>query len=317
MASVSVSGVVALAVLMSALACAPDGPPRDDAAPATVRSATVAAAALAGTEEARVTPWPAAVPRVDTLPDDAHGRLARRGLAILTATRDSLPAYVGNALRCTSCHLDDGRRRDALPWVGVLARFPQYRTRNAKINQITDRVNDCFERSLAGRPLPDDSEAMRAIVAYFAVLSRGVPHGTRLEGQATPRLTLDAPPDTVAGAQVYAATCARCHGADGAGTAAAPAVWGPASYSVGAGMGRPRTAAAFIRANMPYDQAPGTHTLTPQQAYDVAAYIDGKPRPDFARKAADWPFGGAPVDVPYATAGRTPARDVPVLPRRD
>jgi thiosulfate dehydrogenase len=188
-----------------------------------------------------------------------------------------------------------------------LARFPQYRTRNAMINQISDRINDCFERSLAGAPLPVTSEPMRAIIAYFEVLSRGVPHGTSLEGQATPRLTLDAPPDTAAGAVLYRTTCARCHGADGQGTAAAPAVWGPQSYSVGAGMGRPRTAAAFIRANMPYDQS--APTLTPQQAYDVAAYINAQPRPDFARKAGDWPFGGAPPDVPYRTNAR------PVAPR--
>jgi thiosulfate dehydrogenase len=50
---------------------------------------------------------------------------------------------------------------------------------------------------------------------------------------------------------------------------------------------------------MPYDR-PGT--LTDQQAYDVAAYMNARPRPDFAAKSRDWPLGGAPVDVPYATA---------------
>ena len=47
-------------------------------------------------------------------------------------------------------------------------------------------------------------------------------------------------------------------------------------------MGRLRTAAAFIKFNMPYDN-PGS--LSVQQAFDVAAYINSRPRPDFAGKS--------------------------------
>ena len=246
-----------------------------------------------------IVPWPEAVPSADTLPNTPTARRIKRGLALLTDTRDSLPAHVGNALRCTTCHLEAGRRADALPWVGILSRFPQYRTRNAMVNQIEDRINDCFERSLAGTPLPHDGDAVRDIVAYFRFLSHGVPPGHRVTGQGAPRLTVTEG-DAARGRTVYAANCARCHGADGAGTPIAAPLWGPQSYSIGAGMARPRTAAAFIHRNMPYD-AP---TLTPQQALDVATFVDGQPRPGFARTAGDWPFGGAPGDVPYPTAGR-------------
>jgi len=61
------------------------------------------------------------------------------------ATRDSLPAHVGNRLRCVSCHLEEGRRESG-SWVGVFARYPQYRTRSASIETIEYRVNDCFRR---------------------------------------------------------------------------------------------------------------------------------------------------------------------------
>jgi thiosulfate dehydrogenase len=64
---------------------------------------------------------------------------------------------------------------------------------------------------------------------------------------------------------------------------------------------------------MPFDK-PGT--LTDQQAFDVAAYIDALPRPDSPGKELDWPKGGAPEDVPYVTKGRTPRTVTPVLPRR-
>src|SRR5689334_3354364 len=59
--------------------------------------------------------------------------LADVGRAIVDATRDSLPGFVGNKLRCTSCHLDGGLRQDAIPWTGVYTRFPQYRPRSGRV----------------------------------------------------------------------------------------------------------------------------------------------------------------------------------------
>ena len=43
-------------------------------------------------------------------------------MAILTHTRDSLPTYAPSSLNCTSCHLDEGRRPNAAPLAGVMAR---------------------------------------------------------------------------------------------------------------------------------------------------------------------------------------------------
>jgi thiosulfate dehydrogenase len=77
-----------------------------------------------------------------------------------------------------------------------------------------------------------------------------------------------------------------------------PPLWGPDSYTIGAGMARLRTAASFIRYNMPFD-TPGI--LTDQQAFDVAAYVVSQSRPDFGPKALDWPNGDPPPDVAYPT----------------
>ena len=68
-------------------------------------------------------------------------------------------------------------------------------------------------------------------------------------------------------------------------------------------MARYRTAAQFIVRNMPFDR-PGS--LTPQQALDVARFIDSRPRPDLPGKENDWPTGGRPPDVPYRTRGSSP-----------
>jgi thiosulfate dehydrogenase len=224
------------------------------------------------------------------------GDAVRRGRGLLVATRESLPAHVGNRLRCVSCHLDEGRRESG-SWIGVFAHYPQYRARSATIETIEYRVNDCFRRSMNGAALDPAGRDMTDIVAYLAYLSHGVPveapqPGARLQHWAT--FTAD----TAAGARVFAATCAQCHGPDGSGTAGAPPVWGPASYNIGAGMARVRTAAEFIRRSMPFDQ-PGT--LTDQQAFDVAAYVNAQSRPDYRGKEGDWPNGDPPPDAAYPT----------------
>jgi thiosulfate dehydrogenase len=177
----------------------------------------------------------------------------------------------------------------------VYSRYPQYRARDARVDLIEDRINDCFERSLNGRALPVNSQAMRDIVTYFAVLSSGVPAGAQLEGQGLPKLS-PLTGDSSRGRAIFALKCARCHGPNGQGTKLAPPQWGPQSFNIGAGMARRNTLAAFIHELMPFDSA---RTLTPQQSYDLAAFIGTRPRPDFKGKEHDWPLGGAPPDVAY------------------
>ena len=240
------------------------------------------------------------VPRTPSdseIPAGPVGSAIRRGRSLFQHTADSLPAHVGSALRCFSCHLRDGTQAGALPLLGVYSRFPQYRTRNGLVNLLEDRINDCFERSLNGKALARDGKDMRDMVAYLAFLSRGVPPPGEFPGVGL--RTMDPlPADSGRGRAVYGEICARCHGPEGAGTPLAPPLWGPRSFNIGAGMARLRSAAAFIRDNMPNDRAV---TLSDQQAFDVAAFVVSRPRPDFARKADDWPNGDPPPDVAYPT----------------
>ncbi len=238
------------------------------------------------------------------------GSAIRRGRALLADTPDSLPAHVGSDLRCFSCHLKEGTQAGALPLIGVYSRFPQYRSRNALINVLEDRINDCFERSLNGTALPRTGREMREIVAYFAFISRGIAPPGEVPGAGLDSVDAETS-DTARGAAIYAETCARCHGPSGLGTGVAPPLWGRRSFNIGAGMARLWTAAAFIRHNMPNDRAV---TLTDQQAADVAAYVVSRPRPDFAAKALDWPNGNPPPDVAYPTRATT-GKAVPPINR--
>ena len=265
-----------------------------------------------------------AVPPESTLRDDPFSRSARRGRAIMRATRDSLPAYVGNRLRCVSCHLDDGTRAFAMPWAGAYKRFPQYRSRSGRVARLEDRIDDCFRRSLNGTPLPFAGDDMRDIVAYISWLSRGSASDRRARGSGIDSIG-PLPPDTTRGRLAYLLTCARCHGVAGEGlvatlaAASGPPLWGRESFSIGAGMVRVRTSAAFIRRNMPFD-APAT--ISAQTAFDIAGFLSARDRPDFPGKELDWPNGDAPPDVAYpvrsrGVSGGRPSARATRLQRRD
>jgi thiosulfate dehydrogenase len=119
---------------------------------------------------------------------------------------------------------------------------------------------------------------MRALVAYINWLSRNQVGRQPYKGRGfikLPALT----GDPVRGRKIYTTQCVGCHGIHGAGLPPIlPALWGADSYNEGAGMNNPNKMAAFLVHNMPQN-APGT--LTPQQAYDVAAFIHTMPRPKF------------------------------------
>ena len=250
------------------------------------------------------------------IPADSMGAAIRRGLALFRFTPESLPQYATSNLRCVSCHQLDGRKPTAAPVVTAFARYPRYLARTGAVVTITDRVNYCFTRSLAGNALPADSREMADIVAYLAFLSSGAPVGLKRgggEGLIPMKDTLAG--DSARGASLFVAKCARCHAADGGGNGVpgVPALWGPRSYAIGASMARRERAASFIAHNMPQDSA---GTLTPQQAFDLSAFVNSHARPDSPGKEHDFPAGGAPADVPYATPGHVAAHPpAALLPR--
>lgn len=259
------------------------------------------------------------VPEVGALPDDEHGRLVRRGRDLVTATyahvgpevADAGKRYAGNNLACKSCHLDAGTKRFGLPLWGLRDAYPRYDAEAGAAITIAGRVNACLERSMNGRAMPADAPEMKAIVAYIDFLSTGVPAGETLSGLGAGRMPeLDRAADPGKGAAIYAANCALCHGADGAGmrrglpTTAlgymVPPLWGPDSYNDGAGMNRLITAANFIHANMPNGTSYDHPRLSQADAWDVAAYLVSRPRPRKAGLERDFPDRlHKPVDAPY------------------
>lgn len=263
------------------------------------------------------TPW--TLPQVSALPRDARGQLIRDGRDIMLATyahigpdvTDAAKRYAGNNLACTNCHLDGGTTKFGLPLVGIYNDFPAYSARTGSSISIEDRINSCMTRSMNGRALPNDAPEMRAMVAYVEFLGSGVPRGQDVPGLGTGKMKeLTRAADPERGRAVYARSCAACHKNDGAGVLrdrGAPALgymlpplWGPASYNDGAGMARLITFANFVHFNMPHGADYLNPQLTPEQAWDVAAYVLSQPRPHRAGLEKDFPdLLNKPVDAPY------------------
>ena len=248
-------------------------------------------------------------PRLADMLSEKNATQLALGARLNIETRQMLPAHVGNALNCASCHLNGGTVADGSPYVGVSAFFPSYAARAGRVITLEDRINGCFLRSMNGKPLPLDSVEMKAMVAYFDWMRGKTRADDKVAGRGMGKIDARLVPDPVNGKHIYAAQCALCHGAQGegikdeAGHWVYPPLWGAQSFNIGAGMARTYTAAAFVRRNMPvalHERFPlGQGGLSEQEALDVAEFFTHQARPDFAAKLKDWPHDKKPADARY------------------
>jgi thiosulfate dehydrogenase len=191
--------------------------------------------------------------------------------------------YLGNKMNCTNCHQDAGTKPFSLNLVTAFRNYPSYRAREGRVLSLAERINNCIMHPHLGKPLPLDSREMIGIMSYLKWLSDSSNVSKSTKGLKNVEIEL---PDTaaspVAGAQIYANDCARCHGNSGQGemrpdniTYRYPPLWGPKAYQPGSSMHRIVKMAQWLVSNMPYDKA--THDkpyLTPAQALDLAAFIN-------------------------------------------
>jgi thiosulfate dehydrogenase len=259
------------------------------------------------------------VPEIGALPNDAFGQQVRRGRDLVTATyahigpevADPAKRFSGNNLACANCHLQAGTKKFGIPLFGLYWMFPEYTGRGGGEITLEERLNSCMTRSMNGRAMPANAPEMQAIVAYIKFLSTGVPPGEVLPGLGVGKMPeLDRAADPARGQAIYASNCVACHNTDGSGIRRSlpttdlgymvPPLWGSDSFNDGAGMARLITAANFIHFNMPHGADYLNPQLTPEQAWDVAAYVISQPRPHKAGLDKDFPnLLEKPADTPY------------------
>ncbi len=251
-------------------------------------------------------------PSLDSIPSGEAGKMIRYGRELIAHTGKYFGpkgtiAAVSNGMNCQNCHLEGGTRLFANNYGGFYANYPKKGARSGKLDQVTDRISDCFQRSLNGRMPEKSSKEIKAMIAWFKWVGQGVKKGDKLRGAATEKLPfLDRPADPKKGLLVYRQHCGSCHGEAGAGQLAKdgltyvyPPLWGSHSYSDGAGMYRLSNFAGFVKNNMPFGVDRNKPILSNEQAWDVAAYVNSRPRPH-REQAKDYPdLSKKPIDAPY------------------
>jgi thiosulfate dehydrogenase len=184
---------------------------------------------------------------------------------------------VRSRLACASCHIDAGAEPGELSLVSAIP---------AKKETIEDRVNQCMTRNMNGQPLPKDGSEMIAMVSWLRFLAdEETAMGAHQRQVHDPPVFKppSRPPDPAEGERLFVKRCADCHGKDGAGLPASkdraqgdlfPPLWGRDSITDQSEMHSIPVAARFIKAKMPLGRA----DLDDGQAFDVAAFINSKPR---------------------------------------
>jgi thiosulfate dehydrogenase len=229
-------------------------------------------------------------PPESAIPSGAFGDAIRLGEQIFRETATYAPEFTGNQLTCGNCHLEAGRLSGAAPMWGAYVAYPEYRSKNGHVNSFEERLQECFLYSMNGKKPKLGDPVLVALESYAYFLAKGLPTGERVPGSGLPSLAMPIQPaDYGRGALVFAQKCASCHGPQGLGQSVDgkvvfPALWGPQSFNWGAGMASIKTAAEFIHANMPLGQG---GSLSVQDAWDVATYVDSQIRPQDPRFTGD------------------------------
>lgn len=228
---------------------------------------------------------------------DSNAKLIRLGRMLVANTAYYLGsngsiAHLSNGMNCQNCHQEAGTKAFGNNFGAVAANYPSFRPRSGKVENIYQRINECMQRSLNGKPIDTTSEPIKAIAAYINWVGKDVPKGAMPHGAGAGQLNyIDRAADTTKGASIYIQKCQLCHGASGSGLANAngigyqyPALWGEHSYNTGASMNRIGKLATYVKNNMPFGVSYQTPQLTDEEAWDIAAYIDSQKRPMFDAK---------------------------------
>ncbi len=230
---------------------------------------------------------PSVLPADRDIPKDEFGKMVRQGQLIFSDTGQFARAYVGNDLSCRNCHLDQGRKAGSAPLWAAFLSYPAYRAKNHRVNTFAERLQECFRYSMNGKAPPLGDPTLVALESYAYWMEKNAKINPRLTERGVPQLQKpSSPPSYERGKIVYANNCELCHGANGQGKRANdghlafPPLWGNRSFNWGAGMAQLDKAAAYIKTNMPLSLG---GSLSNQDAWDVAYFVDGHDRPQDPR----------------------------------
>lgn len=247
-------------------------------------------------------PQPWREPDAARIPAGPEGDAVREGINLLRNTSprvgklapDASKRMGWNSLNCVHCHQAGpsglpGTKPYALPLVNAVNDYPKFDIKSGKIISLEQRVIGMFGPGSV--PVTPESPEVKSIVAYLRWLAQGTPPHSAMERTGLMPL----PPtrraaDPRRGAKLYAALCSSCHGTDAAGQRRPdfdagggylfPPIAGSDTYDNAGHMFAVPLLARYIRASMPLGATHDRPQLTPEQALDIAAFLndDATPR---------------------------------------
>ncbi|NDH64656.1 MAG: hypothetical protein EBY18_24090, partial [Alphaproteobacteria bacterium] len=106
----------------------------------------------------KIGPTPSTTPAkpVPAIATEDYGRrlIAQTAEYIGPDQADSAKRYTGARLSCGSCHLATGTETGTLTLMQVTEHYPRFSGRQGTQTDIEDRINECMQRSMNGKPLP-------------------------------------------------------------------------------------------------------------------------------------------------------------------
>ncbi len=215
---------------------------------------------------------------VHTKPERATAEYGKR---LVADTPEYLGHFIPNRLACGSCHIDAGAEPGELSLVNAVRDVPR----------MENRINRCIVQNMNGHALPAGGDEMRAMVGWLRFLAdeyAAMGASQQKSHDATAFRKPARAADPKSGESLFEKRCADCHGKDGAGLLASrdpkhgylfPPLWGAESWGEASEMADAPIAARFIKAKMPL----GRPDLTDDEAWDVAAFVEMKPRPHLGK----------------------------------
>lgn len=235
------------------------------------------------------------------IPTGPEGEQIRWGIALMTDTSqrignlapDPAKRLNWNSLNCIHCHQAGasglpGTKHFAMPLVNAVNDYPRFDPKSGKIISLEQRAMGMF--GAAPVRIKAEMPEFQAIMAYLRWLSQDSVPGHAMEGTGLmPLPTVARAADPARGQKLYAAQCAACHGADATGQRKPdfaqgggyvfPPLAGSDTYDNAGHMFAVPLMARYIRASMPKGSSYDKPLLTPEQALDIAAYINDDPMP--------------------------------------
>ena len=150
-------------------------------------------------------------PDINTITDANQKKLVEYGKELIVHTSKYFGPkgsilQISNGLNCQNCHLQAGTAVFANNFGSVASLYPKMRARSGKVENVYERVNDCFERSLNGKAIDTAGKEMQAIAAYINFIGSNVEKGKKAEGSGLKELAyLDRAAQPEKGQPVYLA----------------------------------------------------------------------------------------------------------------